>query len=243
MISAVIILAPNEEPINGVLERVKQQCDELIVVRGGSRGWARNEGLRKARNRYILMVDNDQMLLPNYVKKLLEKMGDEAAVCCGLALPHSKLSLIARLEEYFKAIVSFNIRASGCGGNLYDKEAVLEVGGFRETDERLMDYDYELFKRLERIYGTVFVPEAILIHLKRYTLKYLVKAGLTCAMTRDVSLFRLLGRTFAAPLRVFKYWKTIYNLSSDESIFLLPFHGMFRQFIFFLCDVSRRVIK
>jgi len=41
---------------------------------------------------YVVMVDRDCYLTPNYVKKLLKKMNDDVGAVCGLRIPHPSLS-------------------------------------------------------------------------------------------------------------------------------------------------------
>lgn len=238
-VSAVIILASNESLRENGVDKINRQCNELIVGQGSSSGWARNEGLRKAKNTFVLMVDNDQLLSSNYVKTLLANMND-VAVGSGLVLPHPTLKLMSELEEYFKAIVSFNIKASGAGGNLYNRDLTLKAGGFQAADKKLYDYDYKLFKKLEDKYGAKFVPDAILLHLNEYSFKDLVKTGLTCSTTKNTDLKQLFLRIFSSPIRVIQYAQKVYFASKDKLVFAVSLYAPVRHLLFFLCAIVRR---
>lgn len=55
-VSAIMILAPDHSPREGVLEAAEEQCNELIIVRGRCLGIQRNIGVESAKNPYVLMV-------------------------------------------------------------------------------------------------------------------------------------------------------------------------------------------
>jgi len=153
---------------------------------------------------------------------------------------HHAQGLITKLEEYFKAIVSFNIKASGAGGNLYNRDLTLKVGGFQISNEHY-DYDFKLFKKLQDKYETNFVPHAIIFHLKEYDFTRLVReGGLSCTTTKDTDLKQLFVRIFSSPIRVIQYAQKVYFASKDKLVFAVSLYAPVRQLLFFLCAIVRR---
>jgi GT2 family glycosyltransferase len=167
-----------------LLERDYPKVRVLALGRNGGPGTARNAGMRAARNRWVLAVDNDAQLLPDCLEKLRAALeADPQAV---LAQPRSLVAHepdrvhydgahfhyigLLTLRNFFKPLTEAEGRGtvpvdgfiSICG--LLDRDVVLGLGGYDEEFFILFE-DYDLSLRL-RIAGhrLLSVEEALCLH-------------------------------------------------------------------------------
>ena len=238
-VTAVVIAPPKFEIAKEVLDPLGKQCEDVIIVRGRQRALQRNIGLKRARTNFVLMVDTDEIIPENLVKRLLSNMTGAVAVVCALNLPDSKLPFLARLEEYLKAVSTFKMGYSS--GRLYDRDLAVKIGGFKVVPGELTDFGAELLVRLRNNdYGMVFDPDAVITHLNKYTLRKLVLTGLSASSTKYNPLKALLLRIVSSPYRVMKSWPSVWSRSRDKVLLALHFYATFRQTLFFLSAVVRR---
>lgn len=107
-------------------------------------GSARNSVIAKALGQYIIWVDGDMVLSPDYVAKHVEFVDQNLSV--GIAKGQYSLdagaNLLATLEIYSRVaskMVNFNYhdkahaKSMGAGGCIYRIKAIKQVGGFDET--------------------------------------------------------------------------------------------------------------
>ena len=237
-----MILAPDHNPREGVLEAAEEQCDELIIVRGRCRGIQRNMGVESAKNPYVLMVDWDCYITPGYVNSLLSKMDENVGAVCGLHVPHPSLPLFSKLEEYSKTGVVLNMGYTGAHGTLYNSHAVIESGGFDKDPNILSEEEEKLILNMkEKGYKIFLQTDAINYHLHRTSPRTLLGAALTCGTTDKIKLFRALGRALYSPISGGIITVKVLNITYERKLLLLPFFFVFRQFVFFLGTILRRM--
>ena len=238
-VTAIVITPPKYEIPKEVTDAITKQCGNLIIVRGRQRAMQRNLGLKLAKTKYVLMVDTDEIITPNYVETLLSRMKDNVAVSFGINVPHYSLPKLAKLEEYFKCVVNFQTGMQG--GRLYIRKVAIDAGGFKVVARELGDFPGEFLKRIRRKgHKLAFEPKAVVYHLNVYTLRKLVKAGLSAPGTKYNPLYRLYARIFTVLIRVFQHYKKVYEASPDHLIFLLPIYAPLRQLLFSICATVRK---
>lgn len=241
-VSAIIILAPDHNPREGVLEVAEEQCDELIIVRGRCRGIQRNIGVESATNPYVLMVDWDCYITPGYVNRLLSKMDENVGAVFGLHVPHPSLSLFSKLEEYSKTGVVLNMGYTGAHGTLYNSNAVIESGGFNKDPNILADKAEKLiFNMKDKEYKMFFENSAINYHLHNSSPRTLLRDALTCGTTANIKLFKALGKVLYSPISGGIITVKILNVTYERKLLLLPVYFVFKQFVFFLGTILRRM--
>lgn len=84
-----VVIARSRDSYKETVESLKGQVCEVIVV-DGSHGlsFARNEGLKKAKNNIICFLDDDAVAHPNYINDLIEEFEQtQADIIGGLVLP------------------------------------------------------------------------------------------------------------------------------------------------------------
>lgn len=239
-VSAVIILPPEGQPMKGVMSEAERQCDEVIIVRGRCRGIQRNEGIERAKSPFVLMVDADCLLTPDYVEKLKNQMDPKTGAACGLHTPHPDLSFFSKLEELSKTGVVLNMGYTGAHGTLYNKKAVMEAGGFNTDPAILADKGERLILNIKRLgYSVKLVKEAKNYHLHSSTPRSFVATALSCGTTKQ-AIPRLLGRFIASSAAGATMLKKLRD-STGEMHPLLPFYWSFRSTVFVICGIVRRI--
>jgi cellulose synthase/poly-beta-1,6-N-acetylglucosamine synthase-like glycosyltransferase len=209
---SIVIAAHNEDTVikKTVTELLKQtyQNTEIIVVchncsdntfaeasfqdprvkpldyktKDSGKGIALNYGVSKSQGEYILVLDADGILSPDFVEKGLPLLEKYAAVQGRYVPSNRNYSFVTRLlsiegdlwsTPYMTARTALDKRG-GLGGTGYilSKDILQEVGGFTN---HLVD-DYELTSRLLRKgYRIVFAPQCINYDEKPPTIDILLK--------------------------------------------------------------------
>jgi len=239
-VSAVMILPPEGQPMNGVMSEAESQCDEVIIVRGRCRGIQRNEGIKRAKFPNVLMVDADCLLTPDYVEKLKNQMDPKTGAVCGLHTPHPDLSFFSKLEEFSKTGVVLNMGYTGAHGTLYNRKVVMEAGGFNSDPVILADMGERLILNMKRLgYSVKLVQQAKNYHLHRSTPRSLVGTALSCGTTRQ-AILRLIGRFVVSAVAGAIMLKKV-RVATNGTYLLLPFYWSFRSSVFVICGVVRRI--
>jgi GT2 family glycosyltransferase len=181
------ILLVDDWSTDDSLARVRMRHPDVRIVsmpdHTGRPAAVRNEALRAATHRYVLLCDNDVHLAPDAVQHLVATMQShvDAAVCSGVVVfeddPHS-IQMRAHPLHYLCWSTAFQERTLaearaqgerdgiGCGtAQLVAREPAMAAGLF---DENLafgwMD-DADLHHRLNLFgYRSFFVPEAVVVH-------------------------------------------------------------------------------
>lgn len=156
------------------IERMPQNTGRTSIVR--------NVGLKLAKERYVMISDNDITYAPNAVSALFDvlKTYDDAAACTPAVLyndgtedvcvyghnMHYLCWSVARPKETLEDLQQKGpVRAVGCGIGLFDKGRMGHSGGFDENLVIGWGDDGELHHRL-RVMGMACyaVPTAIVYH-------------------------------------------------------------------------------
>ena len=151
-------------------------------TKDSGKGIALNFGVSKSQGEYILVLDADGILNPDFVEKGLPLLEKYAAVQGRYVPSNRNYSFVTRLlsiegdlwsTPYMTARTALDKRG-GLGGTGYilRKDILLEVGGFKN---HLVD-DYELTSRLLRKgHRIVFAPHCINYDEKPPTIEILLK--------------------------------------------------------------------
>jgi glycosyltransferase involved in cell wall biosynthesis len=238
-VTAIVISPPNYKIRAEVLNAIRRQCKKIIIVSGRQRAVQRNMGLKKAETKYVLMVDTDEVIAPNYVEKLMLSMKNNVGACCGIHLPAPNLSKLAKLAEYFNCIVKFQTKMPSPG--LLNRELALRVGGYRVVRGEISDFPIDLLWRLRASgYNVVFKPNAIKYHLHNYTIRELIKGGTTLKYD---PLSRSFLRMFSAQIRIIQHFSKVYALCHDKLMLLLPVYAFFYQSSGFIRGLVMRGLR
>lgn len=164
------ILIVNDGSIDNtehILKSWARKDPRIKIINNHGRGLvnALNLGLKESSNNWIARFDVDD-LYPNYrlqnQRPMIEK--DVAAIFCDYSLWSSKIRNVGVIPS---AVLSqavslslINSQRTPHPGVLFNKEAVLSVGGYRKED--FPAEDLSLWMRLSKIGKLISVPETLL---------------------------------------------------------------------------------
>ena len=210
-------------------------------------GYSRNVVVKNANGKYIVWIDGDMTIPPNYVRKLVEFMENHPKV--GIAKGKQSLqiesSLLGVLESCSRAasrIVNYQSEKSkfkslGTGGAIYRIEAIKKVGGF---DERLRGYgeDFDVELRVKDAGWTLAVVDAYFSDYersnltwrelwKRYRLRGHYSRFFLQKHKSAVKLYKIIpiAAVIAGLLDAIK----IYKVANKKKCFLLPLLYLFKM--------------
>ncbi len=134
-----------------LLKRLDGQGLRVVHKPNGGLGSARNAGLREARGRWVLPLDADDLIAPDYLAKTVAVAQADPGVAVVSALVSCFVEEASRpvggwvpLGLDRDILPAFNVGAAA--GSLLDRRAALDVGGY---DERLTSYeDWDFWCRL-----------------------------------------------------------------------------------------------
>ena len=106
-------------------------------------GKARNIGIKNASNKYILPIDSDDIVMPNYAYdgiNFLEANPEYSAYYGKVCYfnEDSEMIISNAYTTYQKMLLSDCLNVSG----IYRKEKAIEIGGYNEQLELMEDYDF-----------------------------------------------------------------------------------------------------
>lgn len=132
-----VVIAKSRDSYIQTVQSLKGQDCEVIVV-DGSKGlsYARNEGIRKAKNEIICFLDDDAIAHSNYINDLTGEFAEtQAEIIGGLVLPLGEIPIWFPFEMHTMLAVSpVSKEIYGC--NLAVKKEVFKKINFR-FNERL----------------------------------------------------------------------------------------------------------
>ena len=210
-------------------------------------GHTRNMVVAKAQGDFILWVDGDMMLSSDFVRKLVEFMGQHPDV--GIAKGRQALkpgrNLLGTLEAYSRAasrMVDYDsekgrLKSLGTGGSIYRIEVIKQAGGF---DENLRGYceDWDIEIRVRAAGWSLCTTDAYFLDYERHRLtwknlwsRYWLRGYYTHyflhknrGMLKHYRMFPL-----AAFVSGLLHAFTLFKLTHLKAVFLLPFQSAFKS--------------
>lgn len=177
----IIIIEETDRPQTITKGRVKYVS---IPERGLGFGYVRNLALKKAKGSIIIFIDDDVIISEKWFEKLIEPFQDEKTGAVGGAiLPDmSDINVVGKcisflgfpaggLKRYLETNgQSCETELISTGNCAFRSDLAKEVGGF----DKLLRWggeDQEFFSRMSSRSKTIFVPQAIVFHKQRDSLK------------------------------------------------------------------------
>ena len=147
----------------------------------GGRCRAGNIGLEKASGEYLNFLDDDDILLPNHVSLLVEKLiGSEYKVAYSIAEEHQFLvstkdgkrtikRKFVRFKQQFNRLLLCYMNYFPIQSVMFERSLYEECGGFDTNSEMLEDWDFWLRMALKADF--LFVPEITSVYYTPYKSK------------------------------------------------------------------------
>lgn len=143
----------------------------VVRARHGGLSHARNVGLREATGRYVLPVDADDMLVPEFMEK-----------CLGVFAAHDNVGFVTAFLRHFRESpdrpvagwVPFGgdldwmgvMNAASCSTAMMSRQLLLDIGGYDEDLPAYEDWDLHA-SILERGYRGEVIPEFSILYRLR----------------------------------------------------------------------------
>lgn len=177
----IIVIEETNIPNPPKIERVKYVS---IPERGLGFGYVRNLALKKAKGSIIIFIDDDVIISEKWFEKLIEPFQDEkTGAVGGSILPDmSDINVVGKcisflgfpaggLKRYLETNgQSCETELISTGNCAFRADLAKEVGGF----DKLLRWggeDQEFFSRMSSRSRTIFIPQAIVFHKQRDSLK------------------------------------------------------------------------
>ncbi len=140
----------------------KPEWSNIIVVDKSRLGKARNTGADLSGSEFICMVDEDIVLTPKYIERLLERFRDPKVAAVGGRLESFSKNVYAETKaQVFRGYCKTHSDVP-CGGTIYRAETLKKV---RFNDDLSGGEDHELHKRLKKLkYKVVFADGTSCFH-------------------------------------------------------------------------------
>ncbi len=154
-------------PLSQVIAVVAQDSPKpdwcsILAVDKGRLGKARNTGVDLSDSEYVCMVDEDIVLKPKYIEKLLRRFEDPRVVAVGGRLESFSKTVYAQTKaQVFRGYCKTHSDVP-CGGTIYKAEALKKA---RFNNNLSGGEDHDLHSRLKKMnYKVVFVDETSCLH-------------------------------------------------------------------------------
>ncbi|MDI1323153.1 MAG: glycosyltransferase [Algoriphagus sp.] len=138
---------------------------KVITKKNGGPSSARNLGVAHSNGEFLLFLDSDNRIRPDYLSKALEHMNLGSKVGVVYSKPHF-FGLESSVSPRFE-VIDFKFDALLAGNyidmcSLVRKEAFLDVGGFDENPELFYGEDGDLWVRIaQRGWKFYFIDEVL----------------------------------------------------------------------------------
>lgn len=148
------------------LKELKRFIDIHIIQENLGPSAARNNGIRKAKGSYLLILDSDDYFKPTFLEKalsILEKNENVKFVSCYLHR-FEKEFISPEIQMNGGTVKDFLFRNAALGNGLFRKCDIDSIGGY---DENMRDgyVDWELIIRLLKNGGIAeIIPEALFMY-------------------------------------------------------------------------------
>jgi len=222
---------------------------KIISCAWGGLGKARNKVINNASGDYIVWVDSDEVLSPDFVRiqiKAIELNPKAGIVAPQLGLPCKEnvllaLELLPNIVEYSRQDWKGHYKFPGTGGSTFRVVAVRDVGGFNEGIEKVGE-DIEVASRIKRYGWEIVKGDGVLYetHGGLCSVPNLFKRSYTQGIQarqlyQKNRTFYSLGRInpFASAVVSIFYAINGYKLTRRKIAFLVPLHFSLKMLIFF----------
>ena len=148
----LVVINVGAVPVAGVLALYPELDPTLVEMRGGNHVLARNRGVELASGDWTMLCDDDDLLLPGHVERMLREIGDRDLVysdmevfeyrtdASGIRQPTGRF--VFAYEHDLTAMRRFStFAASGC---LFRRELLSRIGPFDPAMDNYWDWDFYL---------------------------------------------------------------------------------------------------
>jgi glycosyltransferase involved in cell wall biosynthesis len=144
------------------VESSKPDWCNILVVDKGRLGKARNTGADLSDSEFVCMVDEDIVLTPKYVERLLDRFQDPKVAAVGGRLESFTKTVYAQTKaQVFRGYCKTHSDVP-CGGTIYRTETLKKA---RFNDNLSGGEDHELHSRLKKMnHKVVFVDDISCLH-------------------------------------------------------------------------------
>lgn len=168
-----------------VLAKLERDGRRVIRKPNGGVGSARNVGLRAATGRWVSFIDADDLLHPTYYEKLAGVLAGNPRLTYASAMVRcferdpgeATAGWVPLGMAGFDRDLVVHMNVGGIAGSLFDRAALLEVGGYDEVTPSYEDWDLWCKLAARGARGAV-VPEFLFYYRVREGSKYRTQ-GLT----------------------------------------------------------------
>jgi len=179
-VSVIVPRRPDEPYFDECKASIRKQTYKdikpIVITDRNGRGpaWARNEGLKLARGKYVAFVDADDYLAPDAIEKMVKAIDGVDMVCGGFrkfglfeqVVKHKDKTFTPdELAEYVMGNLRnprSNQMLSGCWAKLYRRELVGLFPPFKTAEDMAFNFEY-----LYRANSVRFIPDIVYHNRKR----------------------------------------------------------------------------
>ena len=175
-IELIVVDDGSDQVTKSKLNELSFQIDVLIHQKNKGQSSARNVGLKKATGKYIIFIDSDDFVSPNFCETLVDNYSSEHAVVTCFAELFSKNS-----SDLYKPIGGGLDKAilnnTALGTSLFLRRELLEIQGYDESMRNGFE-DWELLIRLLHFTNKdVFVVNKVLYNYRKGIVSVTTKAN------------------------------------------------------------------
>jgi glycosyltransferase involved in cell wall biosynthesis len=214
-------------------------------------GYSRNIALKNSNGKYIVWVDGDLILTPNYVRTMVEFMENNPriAIAGGSYGMMNQASLVAFLDnvEYVAYRHRTGTNLPGTGGAIYRVNAIKQIGGFDENIKGSCE-DIDVVYRIIRAGWSVVRDKALFYARGKKTWKeYWAHSiwhgyGAHFIKHKNKGIFSI--SKMCPPVAVLGgiiYSVTAYKVLKQKSVFLMPLYVIFKNLAWWIGFIKSHI--
>ncbi len=227
----LILEAPSSDDATALCQSYADRLNIVHKIDDSSRSARRNLGIEMASGNYCLLFDSDVILPSHYIATVRKALSEHYVDCFGgpdsadesfsdiqKAVNYAMTSVMTTggIRGATKKVDKFLPRAFNMG---FSKEAYLQIGGYRE----MIGEDVDLSMRIrEGGFSVRLIPEAVVVHKRRVTLKKFYRQVYTFGKARI-----LLTKLHPGSLKIMHLFPTAFALGClGLLIFALAFRTL-----------------
>ena len=210
------------------LRKYEHSSSQVIHQENKGLAGARNTGIRKAKGKYILALDADDMLMPTFLEKAVSVMENSprvGVVACWRKMfgEMSDLVILPRTVKQWSILISNDIAAS----SLFRKVCWEEVGGYDESLKVFEDWEFWI-----RVFTLGWQRYAIQEALFRYRVRsdsLMRSSSSSTCYTASTYIYKKYQDLYKKHFwkivrkRMSMYWKNPYLLKKENRIYSYAF--------------------